>query len=65
MMGLEFIRPNWSITAIVFVSLFVTIIFTMLSWRYFEKPLIDYGHALTREAGVSLSETGLRRTRLN
>ena len=37
--------PAWPVASVSVASLAATFVLAIISWRYFEKPLIDYGHA--------------------
>ena len=46
LIALRHFIPSWRFAGIAFTSLVATFLLAILSWRYFEKPLIDYGHSL-------------------
>ena len=45
--ALEVLRPSWPLASTVLLALPMTFALASLSWRLFEKPLIDLGHRLT------------------
>jgi peptidoglycan/LPS O-acetylase OafA/YrhL len=47
LIALKHFLPAWPLARVSVASLAATFVLAIISWRYFEKPLIDYGHRLT------------------
>jgi peptidoglycan/LPS O-acetylase OafA/YrhL len=45
--ALKHFLPAWPLAGVSVASLVATFVLAIISWRYFEKPLIDYGHRRT------------------
>jgi peptidoglycan/LPS O-acetylase OafA/YrhL len=47
LMGKEASIKNFSDGLITFAALVATLLLAKFSWRFFEKPIIDYGHSFS------------------
>ena len=61
LIALKHFVPAWPLAGVSVASLVATLVLAIISWRYFEKPLINYGHRRTSNfnsscCGVAFSD---------